>query len=168
LYRRGSDDLVRGRVLDNTSRSDAGVTTELAIVRSTYDALLEHLLAALPNEGCGLLATVDDGAVRRVTRFFPGENIDCSPTRFTMDPRQVAAAMVEIDAFGWHLGGIVHSHPRTPARPSATDLREAYYPDALLVITSFAATEPELRSWDVSTATTLDESREVAITIVPD
>ena len=115
-----------------------------------------------------MLATVDDGAVRRVTQFFPGENIDCSPTRFTMDPRQVAAAMDEMDASGWRLGGIVHSHPRTPARPSATDLREAYYPHALLVIASFATSEPELRSWDVSTATTLEQSREVATRILPD
>jgi proteasome lid subunit RPN8/RPN11 len=76
--------------------------------------------------------------------------------------------MDEIEASGWHLGGIVHSHPRTPARPSATDLREAYYPHALLVIASFAASEPELRSWDVGMAATLDQSREVAITILPD
>src|SRR5215207_7499605 len=48
--------------------------------------IVRHLREALPDEGCGLLATVDEGRTRHAVRFFPGDNIDRSPTRFTMDP----------------------------------------------------------------------------------
>lgn len=85
-----------------------------------------------------------------------------------MDPRQVAAAMDDFERLDWCLGGILHSHPRTPARPSETDLREAYYPRALLVIASFAASQPALRAWDVNPETSPHRPREVAITILPD
>lgn len=140
----------------------------LLIARTTYDALVNHLIAALPNEGCGLLATVDAAASRQVVRFYPGENIDRSPTRFTMDPRQVAAALDEIEVHGWALGAIAHSHPRTAATPSATDLREAYHPDALLVIVSFAGEKPEIAVWDVAGGTGPGRARPVAIAMLAD
>lgn len=130
---------------------------------ATLTAVIAHLRAALPNEGCGLFATIDEGASRRVMRWQPGDNIDRSPTRFTMDPTQVFAAVRENREHGWALGGIVHSHPRTPPRPSETDLREAYYQNALLAIVSFAGVAPELRVWDVRGAGALNEPREVAI-----
>jgi len=67
-----------------------------------------------------------------------------------MVPRQVVDAMVQIERAGWRLGAIVHSHPAAPATPSATDLREAYFPGVWLAIVSLAGTDPELRIWDLS------------------
>src|SRR5690242_1967837 len=61
----------------------------LAIDVPIWNAIVAHLRRALPNEGVGLLATDADADVRRATRFFPGTNIDASPTRFTMEPREV-------------------------------------------------------------------------------
>jgi proteasome lid subunit RPN8/RPN11 len=157
---------VRGRHLDNPTDTGRHISfgQVLEIDDSTAAAILQHLRAALPNEGCGLLATVEDPGTSRVVRFYPGENIDRSATRFTMDPRQVMAAMDEIEARGWRLGGIVHSHPRTPATPSPTDLREAYYPEALLVIASFAAA-PVLRAWRVCRTADEVAAVEVRVTI---
>jgi proteasome lid subunit RPN8/RPN11 len=133
---------------NQTNKDGSGQTLE--IERSMVSAIIRHLRDALPYEGCGLLATAHRNGVRRVTRFFCGANIDRSATRFTMDPREVMEAMDEMERRGWTMGAIVHSHPRTPATPSVTDLREAYYPDALLVIVSLASPEPEIRAWDVS------------------
>ena len=95
-------------------------------------------MAAAPLEGVGLLAVVDEGDATRAVRFYPGTNVDRSPTRYTMDPAEVLAAFRDIDANGWRLGAIVHSHPATPPLPSPTDLREAFYPEALLVIVGLA------------------------------
>jgi proteasome lid subunit RPN8/RPN11 len=67
-----------------------------------------------------------------------------------MDPKEVVAALKDIEAHGWRLGAIVHSHPMTAARPSITDLRQAYYPGALLVIVSLKEAAPDLRAWHVS------------------
>ena len=125
-------------------------TAHLEIDRPMLGAMVRHLRSAMPHEGCGLLATVDDGDGRRAVQFFPGDNIDRSTTRFTMDPRQVMAAIDAITQTGWRMGAIVHSHPSSEPTPSPTDLREAYYPDAWLVIVSLAGIEPDVRIWDVA------------------
>ena len=121
---------------------------ELRIDGVTHARMLDHLAAALPNEGCGLLA-VDASDPVRVTAFYPGANVAASPTRFVMDPAAVIAAFRDMDARGWRLGAIVHAHPASPATPSPTDLREAFYPSALMVIASFAAGDPVVRAWAV-------------------
>lgn len=110
--------------------------------------IVSHLRATLPHEGCGLLAFASGGPDEAVaTRYYPGTNLDASPTRYTMDPREVLTAFRDIDANGWTFGAIVHSHLATPPMPSPTDLREAFYPEALMVIVSFAAPTPEMRAW---------------------
>ncbi len=125
--------------------------------RGVYDAVVRHLVAALPHEGVGLLATKRAAGVAgvdgtlRVMRFYPGTNIDASSTRFTMDPAEVLDALHDVDEHGWWLGAIVHSHPAGSAVPSATDLREARYPDALMVIAALAERPPRLRAWRVAT-----------------
>ena len=119
--------------------------------------MLDHLRAAAPLEGVGLLAVGGDAAdpaaapvAGRVRRFYPGTNVDASPTRYTMDPVEVLAAFNDMAANGWRLGAIVHSHPASAPTPSATDLREAYYPEALLVIVGLAHTPPAARAWRLS------------------
>jgi proteasome lid subunit RPN8/RPN11 len=99
-----------------------------------------------------LLATVDQGAAWRAVRFYPGRNADASRTRYTMDPADVLAALVDIERHGWRFGAIVHSHPTSPPSPSPTDLREAFYPDALMVIVSLRGPTPEARAWWVGGA----------------
>jgi len=121
---------------------------DLAIDRRTLDSMLAHIRNGLPYESCGLLATTQHlNGGRIVRRFFPGDNADRSATRFTMDPRQVTAALEEIDQLGWELGAIVHSHPYGPPTPSITDLREVFYPNAWMVIVSFASEQPDVRLW---------------------
>ena len=116
--------------------------------RALRDRIVGHLAAAVPLEGVGLLAAAEDAAgVRRAVRYYPGTNVEASPTSYTMDPAEVLAALRDIDANGWFLGAIVHSHPATSPVPSPTDLRRAHYPDALMVIASLAIDPPHLRAW---------------------
>jgi proteasome lid subunit RPN8/RPN11 len=115
--------------------------------------IASHLRSAIPHEGVGLLAVDrclrDASSAGPVTarHFFAGTNVDASATRYTMDPAEVIAALRTIREHGWYLGGIVHSHLAGPATPSAVDLREAHYPDALMIIVSFATSPPEMRAW---------------------
>lgn len=134
------------------------------------EQILLHLLDETPNEGVGLLAVASelttDGAATAI-RFFPGTNLDASPARFTMDPAEVMAAIREIEANGWRLGAIVHSHITSPATPSATDLREANYPDSLLLIVSFAFQPSIMRAWRIDREDEMQMVRGVSIEIPP-
>lgn len=127
----------------------------LYLPQSMREQMMIHLLEAAPNEGVGLLATgtpyADDDGVLAVDglRFYPGTNLDASPSRFTMDPSEVMKTLRRIREEGHALGAIVHSHLRGPATPSATDLREAHYPDALMLIASFADQPAVLSAWRV-------------------
>lgn len=142
-------DVTSGQDADTSEPSTPG----LILGSGMLALVVQHLRAALPNEGVCLLATIGAFPVgsRRAMRIYPGTNIDRSPTRYTMHPREVAAALRDMAANGWNLGAIAHSHPQGPPTPSPTDLRERYYPDAWFMIVSFATpgSIPEVRTWTV-------------------
>ncbi len=139
----------------------------LHLPRSIGQQILDHLREAAPSEGVGLVAVAplgDDG-MAQATRFYPGTNLDASPSRYTMDPAEVLAAFQDMEASGWQLGAIAHSHPVTAAVPSETDLREAHYRDALMLIVSLARDAPEIRAWQIVPSSTADPTVvEVSVT----
>ncbi len=141
----------------------------LSMTAAIREQIMLHLLAAAPNEGVGLLAVdaaVSDLGRATAARFFPGTNVDASPTRYTMDPVEVIQAVREMDARGWRWGAIVHSHLASPATPSQTDLREAYYPDVVLVIVTFQVHPAEMRAWRIDQEDELRIVRGVDIEVV--
>ncbi|MEW6568745.1 MAG: M67 family metallopeptidase [Chloroflexota bacterium] len=93
-------------------------------------AMLEHVLSCLPEEACGLVG----GLAGDVRQVIPVVNILHSPVRYRMDPRGQVEAMRQIEEAGLDLVAIYHSHPQGPEGPSATDLAEAAYPEALHLI----------------------------------
>lgn len=95
-----------------------------------WRAICAHLTRELPNEACGLLA----GREGRVRVVYPIRNALASRVAFRMDPAEQLAAFQALEAAGWELTGIYHSHPAGPAEPSVTDLAQAYYPEALYLI----------------------------------
>jgi proteasome lid subunit RPN8/RPN11 len=150
--------MLAGMDRDETQPFDAATTVEhppeanaartpLQIDPGTLAAIVGHLRSWLPNEGCGLLASVVDGERDRAVHFFPGTNVDFSPVRFTMDPVEVLVAMKQMREKNWQLAAIVHSHPRTSPIPSQTDRQEWHYPEARLLIVSFAGDEPKIGCW---------------------
>jgi proteasome lid subunit RPN8/RPN11 len=137
------------------SLSNMSMVDRLYVPRSIRDEIMIHLLEAAPNEGVGLLAVGstfrddDDLLAIEAVRFFPGTNVDRSPARYTMAPEEVVHALREMRNADQRLGVIVHSHLRGPATPSATDIREANYPDALMMIVSFAVQPATTGVWRV-------------------
>jgi [CysO sulfur-carrier protein]-S-L-cysteine hydrolase len=105
---------------------------ELILPVSLYEAVLEAAVAGYPEEVCGLLAGKDGQAVRH----YPVENIFHSQTSFEMEPVQQVKVMIAMEEEGLELLAIYHSHPHGPARPSATDVAQAYYPDVIQLIIS--------------------------------
>lgn len=104
----------------------------LRIPRNIWNQVLSEISIHIPEEACGLLA----GKGELISHFFPIENILHSPTRYQMEPIQQLAAFKLIDTLGLELLAIYHSHPAGPEVPSATDIAEAYYPEAVYIIIS--------------------------------
>lgn len=93
-----------------------------------------------------MLAGRDGLALRLIRR----ENVAPTPrTRYVIAPREQLAAFREMDAAGEDLVAIYHSHPATEPRPSATDVAEAHYPDAIYLLVSLRGQEPELAAWTI-------------------
>ena len=102
----------------------------LILYTPDYDLILKHVRAEWPNEACGLLG----GKSGQVRRVYPVENIYHSPREYHLDPVEQVRVMLEIEAAGWELSGIFHSHPSGLPFPSATDVAQAFYPDSVYLI----------------------------------
>lgn len=116
-------------------------------------AIVEHARRSLPNEACGIVvgdAPWADGGLP--LRWVPLANAHASPLRYAIEPEALLALTIELDDAGEAIWAIVHSHPTTPAEPSPTDVREAFYPEALQVVVSLAGKAPVTRAWRIADA----------------
>lgn len=119
----------------------------LVLSRAHQQAMLEHVRKLVPEEACGLLGGQRLGSRAQVTLVIPITNALHSPTRYRMDPQEQLAAFNRLDAAGLELLAIYHSHPQGPSTPSATDLAEAYYPEAVYLIWSAPGGRWECRGY---------------------
>lgn len=121
------------------------------------DAIVAHARAEYPNEGCGLIAgtaSAADGGT--ATGWHPTRNRAASPLLYEIHPEDLLRVSLAIDDGDEVIWGIVHSHVRSPARPSPTDVGLAFYPDALYLLVSPAESEADpatgaesLRAWRI-------------------
>jgi [CysO sulfur-carrier protein]-S-L-cysteine hydrolase len=128
----------------------------LRIDGSLVREMIEHCEAGRPNEACGILGAADG----RIVKVFRMTNASASPVRYSLDPREQFAVYRKLDQSGWDLGGVYHSHTRTAAYPSPTDIRLASE-DVPYLIVSLAADPPEIRAFRIKKATWTDESGEI-------
>jgi proteasome lid subunit RPN8/RPN11 len=118
----------------------------MRIPQSIYDQMVEHAREDAPNECCGLIGG-DDGEARTLYR---ARNAEASPLRYNLDPQDQFRIMREMEERGEELSAIYHSHTRSPAYPSQTDINLAAYPEALCLIVSLAEGEEELRGFRIT------------------
>jgi [CysO sulfur-carrier protein]-S-L-cysteine hydrolase len=110
-------------------------------------AIVEHARRDAPRECCGIIAGRDGLPVR----LHPARNIAEGNALYEIDP----AELIELEfhtmpAAKTELVAIYHSHPVSPAYPSATDIALAFWPDAIYVICSLAAPEqPVVRGFRI-------------------
>jgi proteasome lid subunit RPN8/RPN11 len=114
-------------------------------VRSDVLASIEaHARRESPNECCGLLIGTDD----RVVRCHPARNELASPTRYRVRPEDHFAAIRAARAEALHVVGAYHSHPASPAVPSAADLQDAIGGGFLYLIAGVESPRrPAVRGW---------------------
>ena len=115
----------------------------MVISPADRDELLAHARDDAPNECCGY-ARARDG---RVEKLFRAENLRKSPYGYEIDPRSLLAAN-ELDDEGFEVV-IYHSHPKSAAEPSQTDINLAHYPHWRYVIVSLTD-EPAVRAWRIA------------------
>lgn len=85
----------------------------------------------------------DETAVTRVVaekNVHPGDR----RRRYSIAPERLLAAQKRARAEGLEVVGYYHSHPDSAARPSATDLRDAWPHLSYLIL---SGTDGHLRSW---------------------
>jgi proteasome lid subunit RPN8/RPN11 len=121
------------------------------------EAIAGHARAEYPNEACGIVVGSAVAALGgRALRFVPTRNAAVSPFRYEIDSADLLRLTIETDDADQAFWAIVHSHVRSPARPSPTDIGLALYPDALYVLVSLAEGEvdpttgqPGVRGWRI-------------------
>jgi [CysO sulfur-carrier protein]-S-L-cysteine hydrolase len=126
----------------------------MRLTRAQRDDLLAHAREEAPNECCGYLP-LRDGAVEGVHR---AENVRRSPYGYELDHKSLFAAN-ELEDDGYAVA-VYHSHPRSPAEPSQTDINLALYPNWLYVIVS-PVDEPTVRAWRIDDGQVSEEEVEV-------
>jgi len=82
-------------------------------------------------------------------RFVPTRNRAASPYRYEIDSEDLLRLTIATDDADEVFWAIVHSHVRSPAYPSPTDVGLAFYPDALYLLVSLAAPEPTLAAFRI-------------------
>jgi proteasome lid subunit RPN8/RPN11 len=107
---------------------------EVRLRSAVRHAIIAHARAEAPLECCGLLL----GTPSLVEETFRAANLRQSATAYLVDPADHFAAIRQTRAQGRMVVGAYHSHPRTPAAPSAVDLREALYVEFVYLIVSLA------------------------------
>lgn len=126
----------------------------MTIAGAAREAVLAHAREAAPNECCGLLV----GQGTRILAAVRARNLENSPTRFLLDPSDHVAARREARARGWDIVGFYHSHPRTRAAPSASDVAEALYDEAIYLIAGWCEGEAELRAFTIANGVAAEQT----------
>jgi proteasome lid subunit RPN8/RPN11 len=136
------------------------------VLRSVYDAMVAHALTTPTQECCGLLS----GTHGTITRLFRAENVAANKAvRYEAAPLDVRRILEEIDDAGEEHLGIYHSHPNSPAYPSATDRRLAAYEVAYFIISLKDRDHPQVRAFRIEKQRPADEDavvREETVEIV--
>ncbi|MGE0067149.1 MAG: Mov34/MPN/PAD-1 family protein [Solirubrobacterales bacterium] len=116
----------------------------MKISQALIDEMVAHAREDLPNECCGMIGGVG-GEATSVIRV---ENSAASPLRYEMDPQAQYNALKAIEDGGAELLGIYHSHTKSAAYPSQTDVNQAVaWPEQVYVIVSLAEEEADVKAF---------------------
>jgi proteasome lid subunit RPN8/RPN11 len=117
----------------------------MRISQALIDEMVAHAGEDLPNECCGMIGG-RDGEATEVVRVV---NSAASPLRYEMDPQGQYDALKSIEGDGGELLAIYHSHTKSAAYPSQTDVNQALaWPEQIYVIVSLADPDaPDVKAY---------------------
>jgi [CysO sulfur-carrier protein]-S-L-cysteine hydrolase len=113
------------------------------------EEIFAYAQAAAPTECCGLVGGTPDGNARSL---YPLRNVAADKlVSYEAAPEDLFAAQRQMRERGEELLAIYHSHPRSAEPvPSETDVRLAYYPNAVYLIVGLAGPQPVIRAFRIS------------------
>jgi [CysO sulfur-carrier protein]-S-L-cysteine hydrolase len=118
----------------------------MRIGRDQVEEIVAHAREEVPDECCGLVGGRDG----RVSTVYRARNAEASPLRYSVHPSDQFQIMERMEETGEELVGIYHSHTKSAAYPSQTDINLAeMWPDPLYLICSLAGGEPDLRAFAI-------------------
>jgi [CysO sulfur-carrier protein]-S-L-cysteine hydrolase len=117
----------------------------MRIARRLIDEIVAHAREEEPNECCGLVS----GREGVATEVFRARNEMASPVAYNVHPQDLFRITAAIEDRGDELAAIYHSHTKSPAEPSQTDINLADgWPDPVYLICSIADRDnPVIRGW---------------------
>jgi [CysO sulfur-carrier protein]-S-L-cysteine hydrolase len=121
----------------------------ITLQSSHRDQILKSAREAGPNECCGLIGGRQNGEAQNIYRL---RNVAVDKTiSYEAAPEDLFAAQRQMRERGEGLIAIYHSHPRSAEPvPSETDVRLAYYPQAVYFIVGLAGPRPVIRAFRIS------------------
>jgi [CysO sulfur-carrier protein]-S-L-cysteine hydrolase len=130
----------------------------MRISQALIDEMTVHALEDRPNECCGMVGGKD----RVATKVIPVLNAAASPLRYEMDPKGQYDALKEIEAEG-ELLAIYHSHTKSAAYPSQTDVNQAQnWPETIYVIVSLVdEKKPDVKGFRLADLKIVDAELEI-------
>jgi len=134
----------------------------MRIARRLLDEIVAHANETAPEECCGVLCG-EDGSV---TSIEPAENEFADRMRYRIAADEMMRIYKLASERGEELVGFYHSHPRSEASPSQTDINEVKgLPESLHVICSLEEPDrPVVRAFTISG----DEVEEVKLDVEAD
>ena len=129
----------------------------LKITQQVYDDMISHAKEELPIEACGYLGK-KDGVISKICQM---KNIDQSAEHFSFDPKEQFEAIKDFRNGGFSMAVVYHSHPSTPSRPSAEDIKLAYDPNVSYIIVSLKDSVPVVNSFLIKNGKVTQEEIEI-------
>ena len=115
---------------------------------SHHEQLLVYAREADAAECCGLIGGTEDGHAKNIYAL---RNVAANTgVSYEAAPEDLFAAQRQMRERAEELLAIYHSHPRSAEpTPSETDVRLAYYPDAVYFIIGLAGPQPVMRAFRI-------------------
>jgi proteasome lid subunit RPN8/RPN11 len=110
-------------------------------------AIVEHAKREAPRECCGVISGRDGLPIR----LYETRNVAEGNRLYEIDPAQlIELEFQELPRSETEIVAIYHSHPASPAYPSATDVELAFWPGAVYLICSLAdASQPTINGFRI-------------------
>lgn len=130
----------------------------LRIKKSDLQIIIDHCMAGLPNESCGMIG----GRNEQAEKVYVMKNSKPGPEYYEMDPEEQFRVMKDIRDSGLEMIALFHSHPTGQAYPSPVDVQQAYwpgtqlpnYPNAIYIIVSLVErAKPVVRGFSIEEGT---------------
>lgn len=122
----------------------------LTLSSEHFEQIVRHCEGAYPSEGCGILLGRNEENQRVVVDLLLTGNAREAAAqhhRYLIPPEKLLEGELRAEQHGLEVMGYFHSHPDHPARPSETDLKDAWPNYSYLILSVQGGQVTDRRSW---------------------